>query len=214
MKSQTNQFLNNEKEYKYDLEECSAKFGEMIIDLSKIRTKKPPHSGFGDSTKVRSSLAYHPEISISQNDSFTPHPMPRSSARPASRSEAGEHGSTPCSRSEKSKCPDRKVVGAGFTQQKTRLAASYLKLNISIKPTAKFNFFGGSTCAETNLSSKNNISYKYLNVNHIEDFKRGPEGNRTPGTKLDRFIPHQAGPTKLKLVLQENLFIVNSGTNV
>jgi len=41
--------------------------------------------------------------------------MPRSSARPASRSEAGERGSTPCSRSEKPECPDRKVVGAGFT---------------------------------------------------------------------------------------------------
>jgi len=41
--------------------------------------------------------------------------MPRSSARPASRSEAGERGSTPCSRSEKPECPDRKVLGAGFT---------------------------------------------------------------------------------------------------
>lgn len=62
MKSQTSQFLNNEKEHKYDLEERTAKFGERIIELSKIRTKKPPHSGFGDPTKIGSSLAYHPEI--------------------------------------------------------------------------------------------------------------------------------------------------------
>ncbi|PIR79095.1 MAG: hypothetical protein COX79_00905 [Candidatus Levybacteria bacterium CG_4_10_14_0_2_um_filter_36_16] len=39
--------------------------------INKITTKKPPFSGFGDSTVVDSNLDYHLKRSISQNKSFT-----------------------------------------------------------------------------------------------------------------------------------------------